>query len=250
MTSRVRIAPRPADPAADAAELHRKVEQTSKGAVRAAVLGVNDGLVTVLALILGLAGANASAGSVRLAGVASLVAGALSMAAGEWVSVRAQVEQYEGILAELRSLVSRNPKLVLDSLETKLEDFGFDTSTSKKATTEIALDEELFLAFTARTVFGLNSDELGSPMTAALSSLILFSAGALMPLLPWFFTEGAAGVVWTIAAATVGAVVAGAFVSRSSGAAMWRGALRQLLIVAATAAITYGIGAAVGTTVS
>ena len=213
------------------------------------MLGVNDGLVTVLALILGLAGANASVSAVRLAGAASLVAGAFSMAAGEWVSVRAQVELYQGVLTELRALVGRNPKLVLDNLVDRLEAFGFDTSTAQKATTEIGLDEDLFLSFTARTVFGVNSDELGSPLTAALSSLLLFSLGALVPLLPWFFTQGGAGVAWTVALTSVSAVVVGAYIGRSGGTAAWRSAARQLVIVALASGITYGIGAAIGTTV-
>lgn len=247
--ARTRIAAHPSDSVEDAANLHRRAVQVSRGAARAAVLGVNDGLVTVLALTLGLAGAHASVSAVRLAGFASLVAGAFSMAAGEWVSVRAQVEMYQGVLGDLRALLGRNPKLVLDTLEERLENFGFDTSTAQKATTEIALDEDLFLSFTARTVFGVNSDELGSPLTAALSSLLLFSLGALVPLLPWFFTQGGAGVTWTIALTAIGAVAVGGYVSRTGGTQIWRGAVRQLVIVALAAAITYGIGAAVGTTV-
>jgi VIT1/CCC1 family predicted Fe2+/Mn2+ transporter len=246
---RIRIAPRPVDPNADAAELERKAQQVARGGARAAVLGVNDGLVTVLSLILGLAGANASASAVRLAGVASLVAGALSMAAGEWVSVRAQVELYQGVLDELSTLVGRNPQLVLDSLVSKLEGFGFDTPTAQKASTEIGLDEDLFLGFTAQTVFGVNRDELGSPFTAALSSLALFTAGALVPLFPWFITRGGAGVAWTVSLTAVGAVATGAYVSRSAGTPLWRGATRQLVIVVFAAAVTFGIGAALGTTV-
>ena len=142
------------------------------------MLGANDGLISNLSLILGVACANASKGSVRLADFASLVAEALSMAAGEWVSVRAQVDLYSGVLGELRTLVSHNPALVLDRLSSKLEDIGMDTDIAKRAATEIPLDEESFFAFTARTVFGINSDELGNPVTAALSSLMLFAAGA------------------------------------------------------------------------
>ena len=246
---RIRIAPRPGDEAADAAELHRKADQVARGAARAAVLGVNDGLVTTLALVLGLAGASSSVSAVRLAGVASLVAGAFSMAAGEWVSVRAQVELYRGVLDELRSLVGRNPKLVLDTLVDRLEGFGFDTPTAQKATTEIGLDEDLFLSFTARTVFGVNSDELGSPVTAALSSLSLFAAGAAVPLVPWFVTRGGAAVAATVALTSVSAAIVGAYIGRTAGTSPWRGAARQVAIVALAAGITYAIGAAVGTTV-
>jgi VIT1/CCC1 family predicted Fe2+/Mn2+ transporter len=210
---------------------------------------VNDGLVTILALVLGLSGAHASASAVRLAGVASLVAGALSMAAGEWVSVRAQVELYQGVLGELRKLVSRNPKLVLDTLQDKLEQFGFDTATAQRACTELGLDDDLLLAFAAQTVFGVNREELGSPIVAALSSLLLFLAGGIVPLLPWFFTGGATAVGWSLVLGSLAAVVAGGYVSSSAGSAPWRGALRQLIIVSLAAGITYGIGRVLGTTV-
>jgi VIT1/CCC1 family predicted Fe2+/Mn2+ transporter len=234
----------------DAVELQEKVDQVARGGARAAVLGVNDGLVTTLALILGLTGADTTPSAIRLAGVASLIAGALSMAAGEWVSVRAQVELYQGVLAELRSLVARNPKLVLDSLEERLELAGMDTPTAQRATTEIGLDEDLFLSFTARNVFGVNDEELGSPMTAALSSLALFAAGALVPLLPWFLTDGPPAVALTVALTSVSAIAVGGYISKSGGTSLVRGALRQLVIVAGAAGITYAIGALVGTTVA
>lgn len=171
----------PANGLSDSDRLQRRADLVARGGARAAVLGANDGLISNLSLILGVAGANATQGSVRLAGFASLVAGALSMAAGEWVSVRAQVDLYGGVLAELHTLVATSPALVLDRLSTKLEDIGMDTDTAKRAATEIPLDEDSFFAFTARTVFGINSDELGNPVTAALSSLLLFAVGALVP---------------------------------------------------------------------
>src|SRR4051794_37837875 len=187
---RIPIERRATDPAADAADLTRRVAQVSRGAARAAVLGVSDGLVTNICLILGVAGAQASAGSVRLAGFASLIAGAFSMAAGEWVSVRSQVELYGGLIGELRRLVSRNPRLVLDEMASHLEAAGFGRETAQIASTELPLDEPRFLRFASTTLFGLNPDELGSPMVAAMTSLGLFAAGALVPLLPWFFTSG------------------------------------------------------------
>jgi VIT1/CCC1 family predicted Fe2+/Mn2+ transporter len=140
--------------------------------------------------------------------------------------------------------------LVLDTLEQRLEDAGMDTSTAQKATTELALDEDLFFSFTARNVFGVNEDELGSPMTAAVSSLVLFALGALVPLVPWFLTEGAAGVAWTVALTSISAVAVGAYIGRSGGTSIARSATRQLVIVALAAGITYGIGALVGTSVA
>lgn len=244
------IEPRVVDADRDAAELHARVRAVSRGAARAAVLGVNDGLVTNVCLILALAGASATSSNVRIAGFASLVAGAFSMAAGEWVSLRSQVELYEGILDELHGLVRRNPKLVLHELTTKLVNAGFAEDTAQRAATELPLNERRFVNFSARTIFGLDPDQLGSPTTAAISSLALFAFGAAVPLVPWFFTNGTAAVIASVIATAFASVVVGAYVSRTAARPIGRGALRQLLIVVAAAAVTYGIGKLFGTTVS
>jgi vacuolar iron transporter family protein len=238
------------DSARDAADLRRRTDAVARGGARAAVLGVNDGLVTNVCLILAMAGADSSQSAVRLAGFASLVAGALSMAAGEWVSVRSQVELFEGILAELRTLIRRNPQLILGELTSKLEEAGFAHDTAQRASTELPLSGDKFIDFTARTVFGVNPDELGSPRTAALSSLALFGGGALVPLLPWFFAAGTAATVMSIVATALASMTVGGWVSRSASRSVALGALRQLGIVIAAAAVTYGIGAVFGTTVA
>lgn len=241
---------RDADPRSDTIILAARAAQVARGGARAAVLGVNDGLVTNICLILGLAGADASAASVRLAGVASLIAGALSMAAGEWVSVRSQVELFRGLLAELRRLVDRNPRLVLDELATHLEQTGFGRDTARTAATELPLDEPRFLRFCALTLFGVNSDELGSPATAALASMALFAVGASVPLVPWFFTSGVLATVISIVVTAFASMFVGAYVSRSSGRPFQAGAARQLAIVVAAAGVTYGVGRLFGTVIS
>ncbi|HEU5033518.1 MAG TPA: VIT1/CCC1 transporter family protein [Mycobacteriales bacterium] len=238
------------DRQSDAQELTERVAQVAGGAARAAVLGVSDGLVTNVALILGVAGANASAASVRLAGFASLIAGALSMAAGEWISMRSQVEIYRGVLAEINQLVQRNPRLVLDELTDRLEAAGFGRTTAQLASTELPLDEPRFQRFTARTVFGLDPDQLGSPLAAAGSSLLLFAVGALVPLLPWFWLADGLATAVSVAATAVASAIVGAYVSRSGGRGSAVGALRQVVVVAAAAAVTYGIGTAFGSVIS
>ncbi|MFN0027642.1 MAG: VIT1/CCC1 transporter family protein [Acidimicrobiales bacterium] len=244
------IDPEVRDGTADAQQLQTQADRVARGGARAAVLGVNDGLVTNVCVILALAGASADASAVRLAGFASLIAGAFSMAAGEWVSVRSQVELYEGILAELRRLVARNPKLVLDQLVDHLEDAGFGRATAQRASTELPLDADTFFAFTARTVFGLNPDELGSPRVAAGSSFALFGVGAFTPLLPWFVTSGSTATVISVLLTALGSVAVGSWVARSGGRSLVFGAIRQLTIVAAAAAVTYAIGALFGTAVA
>jgi vacuolar iron transporter family protein len=238
------------DGSADTAALRRKAEQVARGGARAAVLGVNDGLVTNLCLILAIAGADGTQAAVRLAGFASLIAGAFSMAAGEWVSVRSQAELSGGVLAELRRLISRNPKLVLDELTTQLVEDGFGNETARRASAELPLDEDRFLSFTARTVFGVNPKELGSPLTAAVSSFALFSVGALIPLGPWFFTRGTAAVLLSVTLTAAASLTVGAVVSSSSGNSAARGGTRQLAIVVLASAITYGIGALFGTAIA
>lgn len=250
-TAPVKVGPQPAtvDRNQDAAELAARIAQVSRGATRAGVLGVSDGLVTNVCLILAVAGANASASSVRLAGFASLLAGAVSMAAGEWVSVRSQVELYRGLLGQLQALVARDPELILDQLADHLVEAGFGRETALVASTELPLNESRFLRFTARTLFGIDPDELGSPMTAGVTSFVLFGLGALAPLSPWFFTQGAAGVALSVIIAVIASVVVGGYVSRSSGRTPVIGALRQLAIVTVSAAVTYSLGAIAGTAI-
>ncbi len=244
-------------PQSEAADLHddtmaleARITQVARGAARAAVLGVSDGLVSNVCLILAVAGAEASRSAVRLAGFASLIAGALSMAAGEWISVRSQVELFEGILGRLRDLVRRDPELILDQLTDRLEEAGVARDTAQRASTELPLDEPRFLRFCANTLFGLNPDELGSPMTAAVTSLGNFAAGAAVPLVPWFITEGTAAKLASVVLTAAASLVVGAVVGRSSDKPPLPAALRQLAIVVGASAVTYGIGKVFGTAVS
>lgn len=243
-------APHVADAASDAAELRGRVASVNRGAARAAVLGVNDGLVTNVCLILAVAGASTGGSNVRIAGFASLIAGAFSMAAGEWISVRSQVELYEGIVGELKQLIARNPRLILDELTAKLVESGLARDTAQRVATELPLDERKFLDFSARTVFGFDPDEVGSPMTAAVSSLGLFAIGATVPLVPWFITSGTPAVIASVVATGIASLVVGGWVSRSSDRPVAHGALRQLAIVIVASAVTYAIGKVFGTAVA
>jgi VIT1/CCC1 family predicted Fe2+/Mn2+ transporter len=243
------IAAHPEDASAVAAELRARVGQVARGAARAAVLGVSDGLVTNVCLILGLAGANAAASTVELAALASLLAGAFSMAAGEWISVRSQVELFESLIAGLRRLIERNPRAILDELTASLEQAGFGRATAQIATTELPLDEPRFLRFCSMTLFGIDPDSLGSPLAAATSSFGLFAVGAFVPLAPWLFAGGAEAVVLSICLAGAASLVVGGYVARSTTRSVYFGAARQLAIVAAAAAVTYGIGHVFGAVV-
>lgn len=226
----------------DSALLAARAAQVQRGGARAAVLGVNDGLVSVLCIVLGVAGAHAKASAVLLAGFAGLIAGAISMAAGEWISVTSQVELFNGVLKDLRHLVHHDTELLIEKLAEDYEEGGQTKATAAKASKEVARDRDhLFNEFTTN-VIGINPDELGSPWTAAISSLALFTLGALAALIPWFFTSGQLAIILSVIFTAVGGLIVGGYVARSSGNNIAKGALRQLFIIILASVVTFGIG--------
>jgi VIT1/CCC1 family predicted Fe2+/Mn2+ transporter len=233
----------------DSALLAKRAAQVQRGGARAAVLGINDGLVSVLCIVLGVAGANASRTAVLLAGFAGLVAGAISMAAGEWISVTSQVELFNGVLSDVKSLVSTDRSLLIDQLEADFVKSGVASKTAAAAAKEISRsDEHLYNEFVSN-VIEINPKELGSPWTAAFSSFFLFTAGALAALIPWFFTHGHKAIILSIVLTALGGLLVGGYVARSSGNSISKGALRQLLIIILAAAVTYAVGHLFGTAI-
>jgi VIT1/CCC1 family predicted Fe2+/Mn2+ transporter len=218
------------------------------GTLRAAVFGVNDGLVSNTSLILGIAGAGAEPRAVLLAGTAGLLAGAFSMAAGEWVSVRSQRELYEHQIAEEKDELDRYPLEEAEELALIYAARGVPLEQARAMTQKMVEDPARTLDTLAREELGLNPDDLGSPWGAALSSFASFSAGALIPLAPFALGAGAALPIALVLAALALAAV-GATVSLFSGKSALLGAARMLLIGAAAGAATYGIGAAIGVAV-
>ena len=204
---------------------HRDVQG---GTARAAVFGVSDGLVSNVAIVLGFAGANPGPGLVRLAGLAGLIGGAVSMAAGEYVSMTAQTELLERELAQIYR--SR----------------GVDEDTAEQLATALSRNPELALQTHAREELGIDPESLGQPVRAALSSFVTFSIGATIPLVPYFFGTGTAALVVAVVLGAIAALAVGAALARFTGRSMVRSAGRQLLFSAVPAAITYAIGSAVG----
>ena len=222
---------------------HRNV---NRGGYRAAVFGVSDGLVSNVALILGVAGASSGQELVRIAGLAGLVAGAVSMAAGEYVSMQAQRELLERELEMERREHARNPEHEVEELAEIYESRGIDPDVAREMATNIMEDPEKALEVHAREEMGIDPNELGNPVFAATSSFIAFAIGAVFPLLPWFFTGGNGAIVGSILLGVVGAVLVGGALALATNRSIVRGSLRQLVIAAAAAAITFGIGSAVG----
>ena len=218
----------------------------TRGGYRAAVFGVSDGLVSNVALILGVAGASSGQELVRIAGLAGLIAGAVSMAAGEYISMQAQRELLERELEMERREHAHNPEHEVEELAEIYESRGVDPDTAREMATNIMEDPEKALEVHAREEMGIDPNELGNPVFAATSSFIAFAIGAVLPLLPWFFTGGNGAIVGSILLGVGGAVLVGGALALATDRSIVRGSLRQLVIAAAAAAITFGIGSAVG----
>ncbi|CAN5655875.1 VIT1/CCC1 transporter family protein [soil metagenome] len=231
-------------PAPPAGEHHHR--DISGGTARAAVFGASDGLVSNVSLILGVAAADPSSGIVRLAGLAGLIAGAVSMAAGEYVSMRAQAELFERELDLERRELRRNPNVELAELTQIYQSRGMDPDRAREVATELMADPETALETHAREELGIDPGSLGSPVAAAAWSFGAFALGALVPLLPWFFASGTGATVSSVILGTVAAALLGVGLSRFTGRSAWFTSARQVSIAAVAATITYLVGSAVG----
>ena len=222
---------------------HRDIQG---GTARAAVFGVSDGLVSNVAIVLGFAGANTGPGLVRLAGLAGLIGGAVAMAAGEYVSMKAQSELLERELEMERIELHRRPEAERRELAAIYRSRGVDEATADQLATALSQDPELALQTHAREELGIDPDSLGKPLSAALSSFLTFAVGASIPLVPYFFGAGTAALVAAVVLGVIAACTVGALLARFTGRSMVRSAARQLLFSAVPAAATYALGAAVG----
>ena len=220
---------------------HRDV---SGGWLRPAVFGAMDGLVTNVSLIAGVGGGGGSAHTIVLTGLAGLVAGACSMATGEYVSVSSQNELIFAEVDKERLELEHHPRAEQAELATMLRARGVSAATAKQAAAEISAHPEKALAVHALEELGVDPSELPSPVVAAGASLASFAVGAVIPLFPYLIGLNLLGVALGLAA--VAAVAGGGMVARLTSRPFWRGAIRQLLLGAAAAAITYLIGMAVG----
>jgi VIT1/CCC1 family predicted Fe2+/Mn2+ transporter len=226
---------------------HRDIQG---GAARAAVLGVSDGLVTNVSLILGVAGANSAPGPVRLAGLAGLVAGAFSMAAGEYVSMKAQTELLERELEMERIELRRAPEAERAELAQLYESRGVDPDVAGELAHEMMRTPELALETHAREELGVDPTSLGNPYQAAGASAASFAIGALVPLLPWFFVHGTGAVMTSLVLGALAAVFIGVALARYTGRSWVHSSVRQLTVTVAAAGVTYSLGALVGTHLS
>jgi VIT1/CCC1 family predicted Fe2+/Mn2+ transporter len=221
------------------------------GNLRAAVFGVNDGLVSNTSLILGVAGASSDTTMILLSGVAGLLAGAFSMAAGEYVSIRSQRDLFEYQIGLEREELALYPEEECEELALIYNARGLPMDQARKVASEMLRDPEHALDVLSREELGLNPDDLGSARGAALSSFLSFGLGALIPLMPFLLMRSAqTPLPAAVAASGVGLFVVGAGLSLFSGkGALW-GGFRMLLIGGAAGLITYLIGSFLGVSLS
>ncbi len=221
---------------------HRDV---TGGWLRPAVFGVTDGLVSNGSLIMGVAGSGASSHAVVLAGLAGLAAGAFSMATGEYISVASQQELTQAEIEMEKLELRRMPKAEEAELAQVYVQRGVEPALAREVAKQLSANPEEAWRVHVREELGVDPDDLPSPWTAAGSSFISFTFGALLPLLPYLL--GADQLLATVVLTVAGLFVAGAAVSRFTTRTWLYSGLRQLLLGGAAAAVTYAIGSAVGT---
>jgi VIT1/CCC1 family predicted Fe2+/Mn2+ transporter len=236
-----------AGPAAEQHSYEQHAEDPQSGILRASVFGVSDGLVSNLALVMGVAGGTQDPSLIVLAGVAGLLAGAFSMAAGEYVSMQTQRERLQRELALEREHIERYPAEEQAHLAQLLAQNGLDPEDARRVAAQVHRRVGPAVDFHAVFELGIHPSSLGRPSDAALSSFLSFCVGAAVPLLPWFLTRDA--LVATMVASALALAVVGALATRLTGRSPWYGALRQLAVGALSAGVTYSIGRAIGVAV-
>jgi VIT1/CCC1 family predicted Fe2+/Mn2+ transporter len=227
---------------------HRSV---GGNALRAAVLGGNDGLVSNFSLVMGIAGATGGRAEVLLAGLAGLLAGALSMALGEWISVKSSQELYENQMQLEKEELEVNPEGEEQELALIYLSKGIPEEQARKMAREIMADQEHAHEILVKEELGINAEELkGSAVEAAVTSFVLFAIGAIIPVFPFFFLGGMPAILVSALVSAVGLFVIGAAITLFTGKSVWYSGFRQVLFGLLAAAITFGIGRLIGVSIA
>lgn len=227
---------------------HRSV---GGNAIRAAVLGGNDGLISNFSLVMGVAGATTGQEGVLLTGIAGLLAGALSMAMGEWISVKSSQELYENQMAIEMEELETNPEGERKELLLMYMAKGIPEEQAKKIADEIMGDKEKAHDVLVKEELGIDAEELrGSAVEAAVYSFMLFATGAIIPVIPFIFTSGTQAIIMSVALSMAGLFLIGAAITLFTGKNVWYSGMRQVLFGLAAAAVTFGIGKLIGISLS
>ncbi len=231
-------------------EIGRGHRSVGGGNLRAAIFGINDGLVSNASLILGVVGAHVANATVITTGIAGMLAGAMAMAAGEFVSVSSQREMYEYQISLEADELNEYPEAEAEELALIYEARGLPLDEARRMARTLISNPEHALDALAREELGLNPQELGSPYGAAMFSFVSFAVGALLPLLPFFIGAKLPDAAWIGASlAALGLFATGAAMSLFTGRHALRSGLRMLLIGGGAGALTYAIGHAIGASV-
>lgn len=212
----------------------------NSGWLRATVFGAMDGLVSNISLIAGIAATGAAPNLVALTGISGLLAGSLSMALGEYTSVKTQNEQLEREIQVEREALARNPRGEEFELREEFVKLGMSEETAKQAAAEVHSSGESALRVHLSHELGLSLDDHPSPLVAAISSFLAFTAGAIIPAFPYII--GAHELYWALLFGAFGLLLAGAFAAKFTGVSIWKGALRQLIVGCIAVSITFAIG--------
>lgn len=203
---------------------------------------MSDGLISNVSLVIGFSSSGVDASLVRLAGFAGAIAGAVSMAAGEWISISAQNEMVTREVAVERNELVVNHRAEQAELATMYEDHGMEPGTAKQAAAEVMRSTDAALAVHAREEFGLDPSDLPSPIMAAALSLVCFLIGAILPVVPWIVSSGNGAKLASILIGVVAAGALGAAIGRLGDRNRWLTVARQIGILLVACAVTYGIG--------
>lgn len=223
---------------------HRSV---GGNALRAAVLGGNDGLVSNFSLVMGIAGASSGQKEVLLTGLAGLLAGALSMALGEWISVKSSQELFENQMELEKEELETNPAGEEKELALIYMSKGISETEAKRMAADIIKDKDRAHEVLIKEELGINAEDLkGSAMEAAITSFILFAVGAIIPVIPFFFIGGNSAIIFSTAFSAIGLFIIGAAITLFTGKNVWYSGLRQVIFGLSAAAITFLIGKLIG----
>ncbi len=232
------------------AQLEGRHRAGGGNALRAAVLGANDGLVSILSLTMGVAGATNSNTGVLIAGLAGVLAGAGSMALGEWLSVQSSRELYEHQIKIEAEEIAANPEEEQEELALIYQSKGLPEDRAKELAAHMMADKGSILDTLAREELGIDPEELGgSAYEAAFTSFFLFAFGALFPILPYLFSSGTTAILLSLVVSAVGLFIIGAAITLMTGRSIWFSGSRQVLVGIAAAALTYGIGKLIGVSI-
>ena len=233
------------------ARFEKRHRSVGGNALRAAVLGGNDGLVSNFSLVMGIAGATGGRQEVLLTGIAGLLAGALSMALGEWISVKSSQELYENQMQLEMDELQASPASEERELALIYQSKGIPREQSLQMASEILSDKERAHQMLVREELGINPEDLkGSAWEAAITSFMLFAVGAIIPVIPFFITGGTRAIVFSTALSAGGLFLIGAAITLFTGKSVWYSGMRQVIFGLMAAAITFGIGKLIGVSVA